>query len=121
MSQILRIVKTKMVEREFLIKALEDLSCEWEEKSQRIGLLGPQVDIALKGVRPYVGLRKSPTGYEAVSVGAGSRESADFVKRLTQRYVYHAARAKLEKQGFALASEEVKENGRIHLVLRRVV
>jgi hypothetical protein len=38
-----------------------------------------------------------------------------------QRYAYHAARAKLEDQGFALVREEVQQGERIHLVLRRMV
>jgi hypothetical protein len=42
------------------------------------------------------------------------------LQQLTQRYAYQAACAKLEAQGFALASEEVKESGEIHLVLRRM-
>ena len=121
MSQILRIIKTQMVEKEFLKKALDDLGCSWQEKSFRWRLVGPRVDIALKGVDHYVGLRKSASAYELVGVGGPSRKSADFLKKLTQRYIYHATRAKLEEQGFTLASEEVQEGERIHLVLRRAV
>ena len=44
-----------------------------------------------------------------------------FLQQVTQRYAYCAARAKLEEQGFALASEQVQEDGQIHLVLRRMV
>ena len=46
--------------------------------------------------------------------------SQEWLDRLTQRYAYHAARAKLEEQGFVLTSEEQKD-GKIHLVLRRMV
>ena len=49
-----------------------------------------------------------------------AKYSQEWLDRLTQRYAYHAARAKLEEQGFALVSEEQKD-GRIHLVLRRTV
>ena len=49
-----------------------------------------------------------------------SMSRAQFLQQVSQRYAYHAARAKLEEQGFTLASEEVREDGRIHLVLRRM-
>ena len=45
--------------------------------------------------------------------------SQKWLDRLTQRYAYHVARAKLEEQGFVLTSEEQKD-GKIHLVLRRM-
>jgi hypothetical protein len=47
--------------------------------------------------------------------------SGEWLDRLTQRYAYHAARARLEEQGFVLTSEEKTKDGRIHLVLRRMV
>ncbi len=50
-----------------------------------------------------------------------TKYSPAWLDRLTQRYAYHVARAKLEEQGFVLASEETAKDGRIHLVLRRMV
>ena len=44
-----------------------------------------------------------------------------FLQEITRRYAYHAAREKLEAQGFSLVSEEVQEDEQIHLVLRRMV
>ena len=44
-----------------------------------------------------------------------------FLQQVSQRYAYHAAKAKLEEQGFSLVSEETQEGERIHLVLRRTV
>jgi hypothetical protein len=44
-----------------------------------------------------------------------------FLQQVMQRYACHAARARLEEQGFALVSEEMQQGKRIHLVLRRMV
>ena len=46
--------------------------------------------------------------------------SQDMQARLTQRYAYHVARAKLEAQGFALVTEETQLDGQMHLVLQRM-
>jgi hypothetical protein len=116
MSQILRIRKTQMVEREYLLQALQDLGYRWKE-DRRLGLLGPRVDVK---VRRNLGFRRAGEAYEMVSSGAAVRQQTALLQELTQRYVYHAARAKLEAQGFALANETVEEDGRIHLVLRRM-
>lgn len=116
MSQIIRIRKTQMVEREYLVRALEDLGYTWAENG-RVGLLGPKVDIKVRFHN--VGFRKAGRAYEMVARGLSAQNK--FLQQVTQRYSYCAARAKLEEQGFALASEEVREDGRIHLVLRRMV
>lgn len=120
MSQLTRI-RTQMVEKEYLTKALEDLGHAWKEGSVRVGLFGPRVDVKIR--RRNIGFRKAGKTYEMVTGDWGfvgiSRKK--FLQQMTQRYAYHAARAKLEEQGFALAGEEVQEDGRIHLVLRRMV
>jgi hypothetical protein len=109
-----------MVEKEYLTEALEDLGYAWTSNG-RIGLLGPRVDIKIR--RRNVGFRKAGKTYEMVAgdwsfLGISRKE---FLQQMTQRYAYHVARAKLEEQGFALSSEEVQQDGRIHLVLRRMV
>jgi hypothetical protein len=43
------------------------------------------------------------------------------VEQLSQRYAYHATKAKLEEQGFTLVTEENQQDGRIHMVVRRIV
>src|SRR5262249_29060563 len=69
-----------------------------------------------------IGFRRTEAGYEVVADWYGIRgiEQKDFVRRLQQRYAYHAARARLEEQGFSLVSEESQADGRVHLVLRRL-
>jgi hypothetical protein len=117
MSQIVRIKKTHMVEREYLTGALEDMGHKWQENA-RLGLFGRRVDIKIRGMN--VGFNKSGSAYEMVMVGGFSVKNRDLLQALIQRYAYQAARAKLEAQGFSLASEEVQQDGRIHLTLRRM-
>lgn len=120
-------IKTQMVERDYLLKALQDLGYTCEEGNVEIRGFGGQrtrVDIRIPtSRRGYdIGLRKTADTYEMVADWWGIRgiDRVRFLQQLTQRYAYQAARAKLEEQGFALVSEEVEEKGQIHLVLRRV-
>ena len=110
MSQIVRIRKTQMIVKEYLIQALNDLGYEWQEGGR---IATRYVDIKIKGRN--VGFNKSGNAYDLVSRGIVGIN----LRKITQRYAYHTARAKLEEQGFTLASE-VKEKGQIHLVLRRM-
>jgi hypothetical protein len=50
-----------------------------------------------------------------------NKYSRAWLDQLTQRYACHAARTKLAEQGFDLVTEETARDGRIHLVLRRMV
>jgi hypothetical protein len=108
----IKIRKTQLVEREFLILALEDLGFSWEEGT-KLGVQGPRLDIKLRG--HDAGFRKSGSSYDYVH-----RRSSLNLDEIIQRYTYHVTRSKLQKQGFELASEEIDENGQIHLVLRRM-
>jgi hypothetical protein len=47
-------------------------------------------------------------------------QAPQILQDISQRYIYHLTRQKLEAQGFAVASEETQKDGRIHLVLRRM-
>ena len=119
-------IKTQMVEREYLLQALKDLGYACEEEDAKIGGFGrqrQQVDIKVKTRGYDIGFRKAGKSYEIVADWWGVRgiNRKEFLQQVTQRYAYHAARAKLEERGFTLASEEVQEDGRIHLVLRRMV
>ncbi len=120
MSQIVRISRTQMVEKTHLIQALEDLGYGWQENSRLgfLGLGGPHVDIKVRGRN--LGFRKGRDAYTMVTSGLNARQKS-FLQQVTQRYIYHVTRTKLEEQGFTLASEEIQQDGRIHLVLRRMV
>ena len=120
-------IKTKMVEKGPLLQALRDLGHAPEEGPVEIrGYEGHRmtVDVKIPTANPEydIGFRKVKGVYECVAdwFGLPSLDKDKFLAQLGQRYAYHAARAKLEEQGFALVSEEVGKNGRIHLVLRRM-
>jgi hypothetical protein len=69
-----------------------------------------------------IGFYKTDDSYEMVADWWGIRDikQAQLLQQITQRYAYHTARAKLEGPDFALVTEEIQQEGRIHLVLRRV-
>ena len=120
-------IKTRMVEKEPLLKALKDLGCVPQEGAVDIrGYLGirTRVEIKIPTSNPEydIGFRKVDGVYECVAdwFGLKNLDRQPFLDQLAQRYAYHAARAKLEEQGFAVASEEIQKDGRIHLVLRRM-
>lgn len=120
MSAITRITKTQIVEREFLIKALEDLGYAWKATGGILSM-GPKENIKVKGMSAR--FQKTGEYYSFITRGTRSTVSRNIqqdLKQITQRYIYHVARAKLEAQGFTLAQEEVQQGGRIHLVLRRM-
>jgi Protein of unknown function (DUF1257) len=126
MSHFTRI-KTRMVVKEFVTQALDDLGYTWEEGNLKMrGFLGERTGVEIKIRTPgkgyEIGLRKSGASYEIVADWYGVRgvRKDEFQQQLTQRYAYHAARARLMDQGFDLVSEETEQNGRLHLVLRRV-
>ena len=119
-------VSTQMVEAPYLLAALKDLGYAPEQSGAVRGFAGSSTAGEIKiatGSKGYdIGFRKSGDRYEIVADWWGIRDvdQDDFVRRLTQRYAYHAARAKLEEQGFDLVQEEQQQGGGIHLVLRRV-
>ena len=119
-------VQTQMVEAEYLLAALKDLGYTAEKSGPVRGFAGSNTTGEFKittGSKGYdIGFRKSGDRYEMVADWWGIRDvnQNEFVRRLTQRYAYHAARAKLQEQGFDLVQEEQQQGGGIHLVLRRV-
>jgi hypothetical protein len=126
MSHFTRI-KTRMVDRAFLLAALRDLGHVPEEGPvEARGYNGIRTSVEIKVPTRQagydIGFRQTADGYEVVADWYGIRgiEQKDFVQRLQQRYAYHAARARLQEQGFSLVSEESQADGRVHLVLRRL-
>jgi hypothetical protein len=120
-------IKTQIVEKSFLLQALHDLGFQYEEgKLQVGGFLGRQMeaDIVIRLPLSYdVGLKLTEDSYEVVADWAGVHglSQKDFIEHLTQRYAYHAAKSRLEEQGFTLVEETVQNSGQIRLVLRRMV
>lgn len=116
-------IRTQMTDAQALAKALGDVGyghARVQEKAPGEAHAGDVVSAG--GLLKSVTFRRDASGFFATTVGdmGRMRITADFIARLTQRYAYHAARARLEQQGFELAGEETDKAGRIHLVLRRV-
>jgi hypothetical protein len=127
MSHFTRI-KTQIVEKKYLTRALQDLNYACEEGDVKIRGFGGQrtaveIKIPTSNSGYDVGFRKSGDAYELIADWYGIRDinQKQFVQQVTQRYVYHATKEKLEEQGFTLVTEEVERDGRVHLTLRRVV
>ena len=124
MSHITRI-KTQIVEKQFLLQALEDLGYQYEEGDLTISGFGSnktKADIKINmRLSNDIGFRHTPQGYEIVADWWGVRgiNQKSFTTRILQRYAYHTTRAKLEAQGFSLIEETAKD-GQIHLTLRRM-
>jgi hypothetical protein len=121
-------IRTQMVVKDYIFKALTDLGFSFEEGEELevrgFGGNKSRVDIKIPLKLSYdLGLRKQGDNYEIVADWFGVRgvNQQDFTQRLNQRYAYHAARGKLEQQGFNLVEEKVEETGQIRLVLRRAV
>jgi hypothetical protein len=119
-------IKTKFTEKKFLEMAIKDMGFTYEEGEQEVKAFGGQktpVDIRVKLPMSYdIGLHKQAGAYTIVADWFGVRGTTqkDFTEKLTQRYAYHAARAKLEEQGFNMVEEKVEETGQIRIVLRRM-
>lgn len=128
------ILKTQIVDIDALVKALADLGfMQVEVHPIAQGLYGYQGDLRPETAEVIIrrefigpasndiGFKRTPGGsFDAIISEYDRREySQEWLNRLLQRYAYHAARAKLEAQGFDLVAEETEEDGRIHLVLRR--
>ncbi len=119
-------IKTQIIDKDFALMAIKDLGFTYEEGEQEVKAFGGQktpVDIRIKLPLSYdIGLRKRGSNYEIVADWFGVRgiSQKDFTQRLMQRYAYHAARAKLEQQGFNMVEEKVEETGQIRIVLRRM-
>ena len=121
-------IKTQIVEKEYLKRSLDDLGHAYSEGNVQIrGYQGIQSNVEIKvptNNSGYdIGFRKVSNAYEVVADWWGIRDinQQQFVQQVYQRYAYHAAKTKLEEQGFSLVSEEVQQGERIHLVLRRTV
>ncbi len=125
MSHFARL-NTKMTVREYLTGELEDLSYQCEEGDVEIrGYDGNrtrvQIRVPTANAGYDIGFTESGGSYALIADwwGIEDVQPEAFVRDLTKRYAYRAARATLEEQGFALVDEEVAEDGRLHLTLRR--
>jgi hypothetical protein len=128
MSHISR-VKTQMAHRPYIKAALldlgyrvqEDLAVTWIEAGQTRTHTVPLAAFTGPNETGLISFCSSGPIYEVVADWQEiSIAKDDFLLNLTQRYAYHACRAELETQGFAVKSETT-DKGSIRLVLTRHV
>jgi hypothetical protein len=129
------VLRTHITDVESLVKALAELGFPQVEVHQTAQhLYGYQGDVRPQTAeviirRQFIGRASNDIGFKRQEDGTfdaiisdydRARYSQQWLHRLTQRYAYHVARARLEEQGFALVTEETQQDGQIHLVLRRM-
>lgn len=126
MSHFTRL-RTKLVERRFVLAALDDLGLTHEEGDVTVRGLGgattkAEIRVPTSDPRFDIGFVSDGGAFEIVADWWGVKDwsQEELVASLTRRYAYHAARESLEREGFGLVSEEQQADGRIHLVLRRM-
>ena len=126
MSHISRL-RTRIVSEEGLVKALADLGYERVQSPGRTrsGVQNETIIVFAPQNQPSSTLTFIRAGDEPFNMESTDQalrgDAQAWLDRLTQRYAYHVAQAKLAEQGFTLIEETVQEGERIHLVLRRFV
>ena len=128
-------VRTQFTDPTALVKALDDAGYKKVEvHNQAQNLYGYQGDVRAQTAeiivrRNYVGRASNDLGFKRqndatfeaiISEYDSRRHNEAWLQRLSQRYAYHVATAKLAEQGFNLVTEETQADGRIHLVARRI-
>ena len=121
-------IRTQLVEASYLERALVDLGHTVQRGPVTVnGYQGnttrADLKIATANKGYDIGFRRNGPSYELVADwwGIKGMGQGDFVKKLTQRYAYHAAKTALKAEGFSLVEEEQQQDGTLHLVLRRSV
>jgi hypothetical protein len=120
-------IKTKIVVKEYLVKALNDLKFNWEEGNVEVrGYQGIRTKAEIRintGNSDYdIGFRKQDENYEIVADWWGIKniKQEEFLQNVTQRYAYNAVKDQLEQQDFSFVEEEVRADNTIHLSVRRM-
>ncbi len=121
-------IKTQIVSKEQLKKALDDLQLSYQEGDVEIRGFGgnrTRVEIRIPTRNPGydLGFRKQGNTYELVADWWGIKDikQEEFLKSLTQRYAYHVAKDQLEAQDFTVVEEEVQADKTIRITVRRMV
>lgn len=121
-------MKTKLVNRKYLVAALKDLGFQPQEGPVRIrGYEGQETEVEVKvptGNPEYdLGFRKVGETYELVAdwYGITDIRAKSFMAQLLQRYAYHAVSAQVQARGFEIVEDESLQDHTLHLTLRRCV
>ncbi|GBE13642.1 hypothetical protein BMS3Bbin14_00828 [bacterium BMS3Bbin14] len=121
-------MKTRLVNRKYLVAALKDLGFQPQEGPVRIrGYEGQETEVEVKvptGNPEYdLGFRKVGKTYELVAdwYGITDIRAKTFMAQLLQRYAYHAVSAQVQARGFEIVEDESLQDHTIHLTLRRCI
>ncbi len=121
-------LRTRIVSKEHLEQALQELGFEYEEGEMEIrGYQGirTMVEIRVPTGNPdyQIGFRRKGDAYELVAdwYGIADVDREEFVSTVTQRYAYIVAKEQLEQQNFTVVEENVGADNTIHLTVRRMV
>ena len=121
-------MKTKLSKKNHSVQALRNLGYEPKPGKVRIRGYGGQeteVDVMIPTGNPGydLGFRKQGNTYEMVAdwYGIHNIDRDAFLKKVQQRYAYHAVMERMKEQGFDLVEEEEEEDNTIHLTVRRMV
>jgi hypothetical protein len=120
-------LKTRIVSKEHLRQALEDLQIGYEEGALEIrGYQGiaTSVEFRIPTCNPdyQMGFRKQGDAYELVADWYGIKdiEQSAFLGRVMQRYAYRVAKEQLEQQDFMVVQEEIQADNTIRITVRRM-
>jgi hypothetical protein len=129
-------IRTKLIAKDHLLSALEDLGFKDVEShaapSRLFGYQGDarpelaEIIIRRKYLGPAsndIGFLKSTDGtFQAIISEYDRRKySHSWMQKIQCRYAYHATKEALSSEGFSLVEEEQQQDGTLHLVLRRSV
>ncbi len=120
-------MKTELVRKELIVKALLDLGHQVVEGPGHIrDWSGEQTDVELRvpTQNPEYDLGFCMEGQTYVLVGDwyGIHEIQQdaFLAKIKQRYAYHVAIDRLTKQGFEIVTEEKDADNNIQMIFQRV-
>jgi hypothetical protein len=121
-------LKTRIVNKDYLLKALTDLGYNWQEgEVEAKGFMNSKtkVEISVPTSNPKydIGFRREGDNWELVADWYGIRniKPEEFMQKLQQRYAYHAVRDQLDQQDFSFVEEVVSSDNTIKLTLRRMI
>ena len=121
-------VKTRIVSKEHLKKALDDMEMAYQEGQVSVrGYNGQttsvEIRVPTKNQGYDLGFRKQADTYELVADWYGIKDinQDNLLQQLNQRYAYNVAKDQLESQDFTIVEETVEQDQTIHISVRRMV
>jgi len=125
MSHITKL-KTKIQDREYLLKALDSLGIVYRIGPEIItSFFGEQrlaeIILPTNDQKYSIGLVKNGDSYELIADWFGIKEftAEKLLGRLAQRYAYMVVTEKLAEKGFEITSQDIDAQNQIRITLQR--